>query len=100
MRSRPAGFYRDIGASVGLRIPTCYGVLFDEASYRFALLLEDLSAYCAPAAATPLLRKDMEAVVRGLAASHGAWWGGARLAGISWLASIGAASVRLEFWPR
>lgn len=98
------GFYQDIGASVGLRTPECYGLLFDDVSDRFALLLEDLSAHRAPEAATLLARRDMEAVVRSLAASHAIWWGSPRLSLLAWLRSIAAddASFRRRFptaWP-
>jgi hypothetical protein len=99
-------FYRDIAASVGLRIPKAYVAEFDPDTNGFVLVLEDLS----PAkggdqvAGLPLehVRLALDEIVR----LHAAWWNGPALVNLEATVQpfgeglwIGTGARHAAAWP-
>ncbi len=71
---KEVGFYRELAAQVGCRVPVCYGTYLDPVTGEFALLLEDL----APASAGDQLAgcsvAEAELAVDELARLHASCW--------------------------
>ncbi len=85
---REIGFYRDIGDAAGIPVPKCYAIQFDQPSYQFVLLLEDL----APAESSDQIVGTAEAesrrVIKAFAKLHAKWWNNARLEEFEWARSM------------
>jgi hypothetical protein len=85
---REVGFYRDIGSSVGVRVPKSYHVASSPAQGDFALVLEDVPAEPGDQLASCTL-DQARAALRTLAALHAQWWESPRLSTFPWLPTRG-----------
>ncbi len=82
---REVGFYRDVAASVAIRIPQVYALSEDRDNNRFVLIMEDI----APASAgNQLAGCTIDQAALGVSAAadlHGSTWGRTDLAELDWV---------------
>jgi thiamine kinase-like enzyme len=84
-------FYRDLSASVGLRVPACYGSQLDEQSGRSVLVLEDLSSWESGDDLSGITPDHAGVVVEQVARLHAQWWESPQLAQLGWMPSLSSA---------
>lgn len=82
--AREIGFYRDIGSSVGVRVPQCYFSRFDDASQRFVMLLEDMAPGVPSDQVLGTSRETSRWVVENLARVHAKWWNSPDVDTLEW----------------
>jgi aminoglycoside/choline kinase family phosphotransferase len=75
LHEREVRFYRQFAAGRDLPAPRCYHADFDPATGAFVLVLEDLGDAIPGHRLEGLDPGEAEAVARGLADLHRAWWG-------------------------
>ena len=75
-------FYRDIAATVALRIPRPYVAEFDPQSERFVVVLEDLSSAVGGNQVAGLPLEHARLALEEIAGLHASWWGRSELAAL------------------
>lgn len=75
MYGREVGFYRDIAATVTVRVPDCYHAAYDADSLDFILLLEDLKDMRIGNQVTGCTQTDAHRVIEGIAKLAASSWG-------------------------
>jgi hypothetical protein len=93
---REVGFYRDIGTSVGVRVPDCYHVVSSPEDGDFALVLEDVQASPGDQLAS-CTGEQARAALKALATLHARWWESPRLSRLPWLPTKGDPFFDLTF---
>lgn len=86
---REVGFYRDIGAAVGVRTPKPYYAHFEPAQSDFALVLEDVSTAQVGDQLASCSLEQAKLAVTTLGQLHGKWWQSPQLTQHAWLPSRG-----------
>jgi len=86
---REVGFYSELAARVGSRIPRCFLADIDVASDRFVLLLEDLSPATQGDQIAGCSIQQAVLAMDELAGLHAPTWDDASLADIDWLSRAG-----------
>ncbi len=81
---REVGFYRDIGVEAGVPVPACYFSAFEEESYRFVLLLEDLAPGAPSDQVVGTRRETSREVIEQFARLHARWWNSEALQSYPW----------------
>ena len=81
---REIGFYQDIGAQAGIRVPRCYFSDFDEPSQYFAMLLEDMAPGEASDQVVGTSKETSRQVIEQFAKLHAKWWNSEKLDGYDW----------------
>ena len=81
---REIGFYRDIGQSVGIRVPACYYSSFDETSQFFVMLLEDMAPGEASDQVVGTSKATSREVIEQFAKLHATWWNSEKLDQYDW----------------
>ncbi len=71
---REVQFYRDIAATVALRIPRSYVAEFDPLTYGFVLIMEDLSSATGGDQVAGLSLDNTRQALEEIAALHASWW--------------------------
>ncbi len=94
-----ARFYRELAASIGTRVPACFGVAWEREPPAIALLLEDLDDATFGDERAGASRPQFEAAVDCLARLHARWWGDPRLDALDWLTPYGDLPAQLARLP-
>lgn len=71
---REVVFYRDVAATVGLRVPKAYVTQFDPETHNFALVLEDVAPAAGGDQVAGLPLEHVRLGLDALAALHAKWW--------------------------
>jgi aminoglycoside phosphotransferase (APT) family kinase protein len=82
LHRREVRFYREFGGRPEIPAPRCYHAALDEATGAFALVLEDLTGRTGGHRLDGMADGEAEAVIDGIAAMHGSFWGCAELASL------------------
>ncbi len=81
---RELGFYRDLGASVGVPVPDCYFLHHQEDTYQFVLILEDMSPGVASDQVEGTDKETSRRVIEETAKLHAKWWNSEKLDDYPW----------------
>lgn len=85
---REVGFYRDLAAEVGVRVPRSYHAISAPAEADFALVMEDIEATPGDQLAS-CTEDQAKLAMTTLARIHAKWWESPRLATFDWLPTKG-----------
>ena len=75
MYVREVRFFEALAAASPIRVPTCHHAAVDEATSRFAVVMEDLSALRPVDQIAGMGLDDADQAIDGLARWHATWWG-------------------------
>ena len=81
---REIGFYRDIGADAGVRVPACYFASLDEETQYFVMLLEDMAPGVPSDQVRGTDRETSREVIENIARLHAKWWNDDKLDTYDW----------------
>jgi hypothetical protein len=81
------GFYRDLAASMPLRVPQSYACLYNQESFESIVLLEDLSTFRFGDNIAGCSSQEAFLIVRMLARMHARFWNDPALCSLRWLRS-------------
>jgi hypothetical protein len=102
---REVRFYRDVGPTVGIRMPVCYLAEIDVATGAFVLLLEDLAPARQGDQITGCTVDEADLALTELAKLHAPRWADPTLDGIDWLSRRDPATAQQiellyqSLWP-
>jgi len=82
---REVSFYREVGPSAGIRIPTMHFGAADPQSGDFVLLMEDLAPARIGDQLAGCSAHDARSAIGAIAKCHALWWENPRLKSLAWL---------------
>ena len=82
---REVAFYREVGSSAGIRIPTMHFGAADPQSGDFVLLMEDLAPARIGDQLAGCSAQDARSAIGAIAKCHALWWENPRLKSFAWL---------------
>jgi len=83
-----AGFYRDLGPEIPVRVPRAYAAIYSDDTAESLLLLEEIGHMRFGDNVTGFSPKDARLVTRTLAELHAHFWNSPRLERLGWLRNV------------